>query len=190
VSIPVGHGRHQDRCRQAREAVSATLDAEAIEVPPAALAAHLERCPECRAFLAGARDLQYQLAVSLPPDVPDLSTQILGTAPYRRSTWRAVRALGAARPALRRRTAWVAVALPLVLVISGVGAGALTPRRVVGTHPPTPCTAHLTGVSKTQGEPPWEPHAQRPSGSRGRTSAAPTASVRSRGSAQGQDSRT
>jgi predicted anti-sigma-YlaC factor YlaD len=67
------------RCEQVHEAISARLDGEAETQPRAAVEAHLDGCPSCRAWLAGAE--RVTRAVRLQSvQVPDLTARILAAA--------------------------------------------------------------------------------------------------------------
>lgn len=65
-------------CLQAREAVSACLDAEEPGVDSGTLEAHLMCCPACRAWRALAGDLQRRLRVGPAEEpAPDVTAEIL-----------------------------------------------------------------------------------------------------------------
>jgi len=192
VSTTPPFGHDLQACARAREAISAGMDGESAAVTPAAPSGHLQHCQRCREFQVGAADIQRRLEVLEPACIPDLSRQILLSAPplHPHRAQRAIVVVRAAGAVLRRRAAWAVAALPLVLVLSGVSAGALTSHRVVATDTPTPCTDHLTDGRGVPGDdmagsgPHWLAGPSRGTPERS------TASVRNRGSAHGQDSRT
>jgi predicted anti-sigma-YlaC factor YlaD len=67
-------------CDVAREALSARLDGERAHVPTRQVDAHLESCPECRAWLIGASEQARKLASLDVEPGPDLIEQIMATA--------------------------------------------------------------------------------------------------------------
>jgi predicted anti-sigma-YlaC factor YlaD len=64
-------------CTQIRQAISASLDGEQPGVDDRAVAAHLARCPECRAFRERAIALHRSVRVEPAPDLADLAPSIL-----------------------------------------------------------------------------------------------------------------
>jgi len=66
-------------CKTARTAISARLDGEELGVDPADLAAHLERCPACRAFAREAESMHRDVRLARAPSVPDLTAPILAS---------------------------------------------------------------------------------------------------------------
>jgi predicted anti-sigma-YlaC factor YlaD len=64
-------------CDTARNAISARLDGEDLGVNPEALAEHLQRCAECRAFARDAGAMHRDARMAHAPAVPDLTAPIL-----------------------------------------------------------------------------------------------------------------
>jgi predicted anti-sigma-YlaC factor YlaD len=67
------------RCELVHEALSARLDGEAETQPRVAVDAHLDGCPSCRAWLAGAQRVTRTVRVQAV-QVPDLTARILAAA--------------------------------------------------------------------------------------------------------------
>jgi predicted anti-sigma-YlaC factor YlaD len=67
------------RCEQVHEALSARLDGEAEIQPRVAVDAHLDGCPSCQAWLAGAQRVTRTVRMQAVP-VPDLTARILAAA--------------------------------------------------------------------------------------------------------------
>ncbi|HVV10961.1 zf-HC2 domain-containing protein [Amycolatopsis sp.] len=73
-------------CTTAREAISATLDGEDPGVEPAALEAHLSRCPACVWWGDEAAAVSRLVRIEQATDTPDVTEEVLaGFAPPRRS---------------------------------------------------------------------------------------------------------
>ena len=68
-------------CTAFEEALSARLDAEDHPVDAEVLAAHLARCPSCRAYVERAEDLKRLLRVRPAESVPDLTQSVLAAIP-------------------------------------------------------------------------------------------------------------
>lgn len=101
-------------CAAFREAVSARLDGEALEMPSHDLDAHLATCAGCAAWAAAAARVTRRARLAPAPKVPDLTVAVLGALP---------RELPGAAAAARARLADSAVRLALVAV--GVAQAAL-----------------------------------------------------------------
>jgi len=99
-------------CMHAREALSCLVDHEPLGATDAELAAHVERCPGCAAFLRDAKALE-ALTRSLQTPAPDLTDVVDGVARSRR------RAGGSRAPALRLGLVAVG-ALQLALAVPGL----------------------------------------------------------------------
>jgi predicted anti-sigma-YlaC factor YlaD len=67
------------RCELVQQALSARLDGEVATQPRAAVDAHLDGCPSCRAWLAGAERITRAVRVQTV-HVPDLTARILAAA--------------------------------------------------------------------------------------------------------------
>lgn len=101
-------------CEEALELISAKIDGALTQEEEAALAAHLERCPACRALLTDLEALHRDMEGAMPPVPPpsglqeEIMARIRGEQPAR------------ARSGLRWRT-WAAMAAVLAVVLLGTG---------------------------------------------------------------------
>jgi predicted anti-sigma-YlaC factor YlaD len=68
-------------CERAREAISALVDGEDPGVLLAAVDAHVDRCPGCRAWHDGVTALARRTRVAPADAVPDLTERIVAAAP-------------------------------------------------------------------------------------------------------------
>ncbi|MGY1618887.1 zf-HC2 domain-containing protein [Geodermatophilus sp. SYSU D00691] len=102
------------QCPAYREAVSARLDGEPLELPGQALDEHLAGCPGCAAWADDAAAVTRRVRLAPAPDVPDLTARVLAALP---------RELPDARVAARSRL--VATALRLALLAVGVAQAGL-----------------------------------------------------------------
>ncbi len=103
-------------CTLFREAISARADGEDPCVPEDLLAAHLERCDDCRTFAAIVDAQRRRLRLRPAEPVPDLTEKILAAIPSGR----------ASRRLPRRRVAVAAAAATAVITGASVGGWALT----------------------------------------------------------------
>ncbi|WP_246063849.1 zf-HC2 domain-containing protein [Blastococcus colisei] len=101
-------------CTPFREAVSARIDGEALEMPSRELDDHLAACPDCAAWAGEAARVSRRVRLVPAPPVPDLTAAVLSALP---------RELPGAAAAARARLADSALRLALVAV--GVAQAAL-----------------------------------------------------------------
>lgn len=80
-------------CESIRDAISARVDGEAPGVDLRLVDAHLRRCDACRQFFAAAENTRRIGAVSVAPDMPDLSRRVTKLVAFadRAGTWSTVR---------------------------------------------------------------------------------------------------
>lgn len=80
-------------CELWREAISAGADGEDSQTDPRLLAAHLQTCPDCRAFEASVGVTRRLLRIGVAPPTPDLASRItaLNAMHDRRSAWQIAR---------------------------------------------------------------------------------------------------
>jgi predicted anti-sigma-YlaC factor YlaD len=119
-------------CSQARLALSARLDAEDPGMDPASVAAHLDGCAGCRAWLAAAERLPAAVPV---PAAPDLTVAVLARlAGDRAATARRTVAARARVDRVLRLALGAVAAVQLLLALPGV-------LGVAGAHPHHEVTA-------------------------------------------------
>jgi predicted anti-sigma-YlaC factor YlaD len=82
-------------CSTWRDAISAQADGEDPGIEPRLVAAHLDRCADCRAFAASIEGSRRRLLMAPAPSMPDLSRRIskLNAIADRASAWGVVRVL-------------------------------------------------------------------------------------------------
>ena len=82
-------------CDRWRDAISASLDGEELGVDERWLAAHLERCTECRSFAAAAGEAHRPQRVAEAGAMPDLSRRVrkLVALADRAGRWSVIRAV-------------------------------------------------------------------------------------------------
>ncbi|SFF54198.1 zf-HC2 domain-containing protein [Blastococcus tunisiensis] len=101
-------------CTPFREAVSARLDGEPLEMPARELDAHLAACAGCAGWAGEAARVTRRARLAAAPAVPDLTVAVLGALP---------RELPGAAAAARARL--VGSALRLALLVVGAAQAAL-----------------------------------------------------------------
>src|SRR3954454_31257 len=68
-------------CPRFREAISARLDGEALGLPAAELAVHLDRCAACSDWSSQAGLVRRRARLAAAPAVPDLTATVLAALP-------------------------------------------------------------------------------------------------------------
>ena len=64
-------------CARYREAISARIDGEAVPPLAVPIDVHLQRCADCRAFVAGSEALDHSLRLAPAVITPDVTTAVL-----------------------------------------------------------------------------------------------------------------
>lgn len=120
-------------CQQAREALSARLDGEALPVDEDLLDGHLGECGACRGYQQDLEVLSRRLRVRPAVTVPDLTARILAATLHNS----AVRS---------RRLRWVRTAgiAAAVTLVAGLG-GALLGLQVSGSRAPAVTSSQVAG---------------------------------------------
>src|SRR5215207_1097842 len=68
-------------CIPYRDAISARLDGEPMELPAADLHEHLAHCADCRTWSSAAETVTRRARLMPVPPVPDLTATVLGALP-------------------------------------------------------------------------------------------------------------
>ncbi len=123
-----------DGCTRFREAISARADREDPDLPEDLLAAHLERCADCRSFADGVEAQRRRHRLRPAEAVPDLTERVLAGIPVGRPP--------RARP---RRWAAIGAAATVVMAAAGVGGWELSKP---GNTPPV-SIQQVAGPSQT-----------------------------------------
>jgi predicted anti-sigma-YlaC factor YlaD len=134
-------------CEAVRQAISARLDGEPAGVAEPDLAAHLDGCPGCQRFSAGAVSLAGMIGLQASHGAPEdlhrrLAFELAHVTPSR-PAWLARWRRTGATMAWRRRVRWVGAVAPVALMATFVPLGALASPHEIPSHAPTPCTISL-----------------------------------------------
>lgn len=106
-------------CEQYREIISAAMDGEADEEELMALRAHLEECPECRAYREALAGLSELLDTELPEPGPSFTESVMDAVREAERSKKVIR--------LRARRRYTTLAASLLLV-AGLGLAAAQSR--------------------------------------------------------------